>query len=166
MAEGSGERAPSWYLPHRLVALTARILDRRAGRGGRRRGAYTKALRRLDTGRWSDDDVFTLVGLVVRIWPAVIATPFIATLACIGLDALLEGAVPTWIFAMFGALMVGGASFAFVFYLHLFAYQRRWADPEDNDWLVRHFAVPRRINLLVVPVGAAICFVLLLLDPT
>jgi hypothetical protein len=37
-------------------------------------------------------------------------------------------------------------------------------DPEDDDWLVRHFAIPRRVNLLLVPVGAAVCFVLILFE--
>lgn len=156
-----GGEAATWYFPRWAVRRAARSLDRRSLSGGPGRGGYGAVLHRLDAGTGPDGDVTFLMTVVGRVWAVVTVLSVVPSVMLAGLAGLLHVPVPGWMFGVAVSLLPGMVSFALVLYFHSFASIREVEDPDDETWLVRHFSVPRRVNLLVIPLFLGIGYVVI-----
>ena len=148
----------TWYFPRSLVRAIARRQD-----GGSRASSRTAVLDRLDRGGRKPADLSALVDLVWTAWMFALgswAVPFILVL---GVDAATNGAVPLWLVCLVMALLPGEVSFAFILWLHTrAAHAQRSGRPLDR--LGRAFLLPRRVNLLIVPVFTVLAFLIIFLS--
>lgn len=163
----------TWYFPRPLVRGIARHQDRRAGldrltrKGKIRKDSRIAALDRLDQGGRDPVDLDVLVDLDMDAAIITIGACAVPPLALIGIGAATNGAVPAWIFLAFLSIPFGVVAFMGVLFLHgrattLAVIQRELARVRIDrqlDRLARAFLLPRRANLLVIPLFAAILFV-------
>lgn len=146
----------TWYLPHRLVRVVARRMDR--GRTGPA-AAYQRAVARVETGTADWSELGLCLSVLSRAWWLPLLASVLADFVLIGVVAVAGGEGNLWwLVAAVLSIPPGLLSFVMVFFLHSIALVQRMQDPGDDSRFIRWFILPRWPNLLIIPVVAALGF--------
>lgn len=163
----------TWYFPHWFIRLIAHRQDVRAGvdgltrKGKIKKGSRIGALDRLDQGGRDPADLDVLVDLDMVAAHITIGACVVPLAIAGGITALTNGGVPAWVFLALLSIPFGVLAFMGLLLLHsrattLAVIQRDLARVRIDrqlDRLARAFLLPKRVNLLVIPLVAAILFV-------
>lgn len=144
----------TWYLPRWFVYMVARARDRRAS-GARKRGANERLLARIEQGSYRPTDVADFLLLLGRAWYFMTGISLFFEILLIALTAAF-GVIDKilWLIGLAGSLYPGLLSFGLIFYLHSVALAHYAEDGDTSSFIEANFLLPRKRNMLIVPMVA------------
>ena len=120
-------------------------------------GLSKDVLDKAERGEFDDDTYTRFIVVIAWTYFALLLCSLMTGLVVAGAIAALHSThVGPLVLAVVMSVYIGLLAFTFVFQLHRRA-MRHWADERDT-LVTRHFLMPRRINLIIIPIVAVLAF--------